>query len=516
MGWEGFEPAASRLKAECSTTELPTQAPCALSTIARGVAFLNMNYWLSNCLVPQLDLPGGYRNLDVYLVNGSISGIFLTGTHPKPDTAELIQCQDKMLLPGWVNAHTHSMEMWTRGLIPPLPLELWLAELYAHPLHSPKQIYLSASLTAVETLLSGGTTVVDHLVLLPGQELESLAAADRAYREAGIRAYIAPLIQDEAFEYSIPGGRSLEPLAPPMPTSDVLALLETAVQKFHRPQEGVQIGVGPTGIQLCSDDLFEGCATLSDRYDLCRHSHLLETMAQVKLAQEKYGKSAVEHLVDLGWLSQKTSLAHCVWLNERDIELMAEYCTTVVHNPLSNIRLGSGIAPLLKYREQGVNVSFGCDGAASNDGQSMFEVLKVGSMLHNTTDFDYRNWISPQEVCQMASVGGALGLHSQTFGRLEVGQEADLVLYDLKDLSLLPAADPLGQLVWGRPGNVVDSVWVRGQRVVVNGQPTGVDIQQLAHGLRSFTDWLQARPPSPSEMRQRMESTYRQSMNLSQ
>ena len=475
-----------------------------------------MDYWLSNCQVPDLYQSGHYRSLDVSIIDGRIDGITPTGTKAAPAGVEVVRGKDKLLLPGWVNAHTHSMEMWTRGLIPPLPLELWLAELYAHPLNEVEQIYLAAALTAVETLLSGGTAVVDHLVPLPGQELDSIAAASRAYQEAGIRAYIVPLLQDEPFEYSIPGGRALEPLLQPMPTAEVLELMEAAVNQFHCPDKGIEIGVGPTGIQLCTDALFTGCAELSDRYNLIRHGHLLETQAQVKIAQVKYGTTAVEHLAKLEWLGPRTSLAHCVWLDDRDIELMADSGTTVVHNPLSNLRLGSGVAPLLRYRERGVNVSFGCDGAASNDGQSMFEVLKIGSMLHNTTNFDYRQWISPQEACRMASQGGALGVNSRVFGQLKVGQQADLVLYNLNDLSLFPAADPLGQLVWGRPGQVVDSVWVRGQRVVADGQPAHIDLLHLTDRLRSYHDWLAARPPFPSEMRLKFESIYRQTMDLPQ
>jgi cytosine/adenosine deaminase-related metal-dependent hydrolase len=124
----------------------------------------------------------------------------------------------------------------------------------------------------------------------------------------------------------------------------------------------VNILVAPTGIQLCSDALFEGCIELSDRYNLCRHAHLLETKAQKKLAQEKYGCSAVEHLNALGYLSPRTSLAHCVWLSDDDIAILAETRSTGGSQSLSNLRLGSGIAPILKYRQAGVNVAFGCDG----------------------------------------------------------------------------------------------------------------------------------------------------------
>lgn len=183
-------------------------------------------------------------------------------------------------------------------------------------------------------------------------------------------------------------------------------MLEEAVQKYHRPEEGISLMVAPTGIQLCSDQLFEGCAELSQKYNLPRHAHLLETRAQQLLAQEKYGCSAVEHLERLGYLDRKTSLAHCVWLTAGDIEILARAGSTVVHNPLSNLRLGSGIAPILKYRQAGINVAFGCDGAASNDSQDLLEAIKIGTILHNVTDPDYRHWISPARALKWPPVVG--------------------------------------------------------------------------------------------------------------
>lgn len=133
-----------------------------------------------------------------------------------------------------------------------------------------------------------------------------------------------------------------------------MELMAEVVAQFHRPDEGVNILVAPTGIQLCSDALFAGCISLADRHNICRHTHLLETKAQKHLAQEKYGCSAVEHLMQIGFLSEVTSLAHCVWLSDADIAILAKTRSTVVHNPLSNLRLGSGIAPILKYLQAGI------------------------------------------------------------------------------------------------------------------------------------------------------------------
>jgi 5-methylthioadenosine/S-adenosylhomocysteine deaminase len=451
----------------------------------------------------------GYETVDVHLQAGRITAI-----SPHLEViGEAIDGRNKLLLPGFVNAHTHSSEMWQRGSIPPRPLELWLAELYDFAPLEPEQIYLSALGTAIETLLSGGTTLVDHLVMIPGREVESVAAVIRAYQEVGIRAFVGPLIQDESLTASVPaGGTAIEHEPYLRSTTATLDLIRNLVEKFHNPEQGINIMVAPTGTQLCSDALFAGCIDLSDRYDLCRHAHLLETQAQKILAHEKYGCSAVEHLKRLGFLGSRTSLAHCVWLDESDIPILAGTRSTVVHNPLSNLRLGSGIAPILKYRQAGVNVAFGCDGAASNDGQDLLEAIKIGSMLHNVTDLDYQAWITPRQAIEIAALGGVTGLNcGDQLGSLTLGKKADLVLYDLMSLSLLPRTDPVGLLVMGRPSQVVDSVWVDGKPIVRNGKVLTIDVDHLKRELFRYSEWHGDRQ-SPTV--QDMEAHYRSVMGL--
>ncbi|OUL28344.1 amidohydrolase [Nostoc sp. 106C] len=443
-----------------------------------------MKFTIQNVLIPT---DNAYAFVDVQIVDGKIAAIA-----PNLDViGTAINGTHQLLLPGFINAHTHSSEMWQRGAIPPLPLELWLAELYDFTPLDLEKVYLSALGTAVETLLSGGTSVVDHLVLIPGQEFETIATATRAYREVGIRAFIAPLIQDESLTAGIPSGESQQTHEPYFrSTQATLDIIEAAVKQLHRPDEGVNILVAPTGIQLCSDALFTGCIELSDRYNLCRHSHLLETKAQEKLAQEKYGCSAVEHLKRIGYLSDRTSLAHCVWLSDADIAILAETQSTVVHNPLSNLRLGSGVAPILKYRQAGVNVTFGCDGASSNDSQDLLEAIKIGSILHNITDLDYQHWITPRQAVAMASLGGAKGLNlADQLGTLSVGKQADLVLYDLTNLSLLPRTDPISLLVLGRPTNVVTSAWVNGKQIVADGKVTTINVDDLRQEIFKHSQW---------------------------
>ena len=467
-----------------------------------------MIFTVQDVLIP---VDNSYDTVDVQIKGESIAAV----APQREVIGTVIDGQKKLLLPGFINAHTHSSEMWQRGLIPPVPLELWIAELYDFAPLEPEQVYLSALGTAVETLLSGGTSVVDHLVLIPGRELDTIAAAVRAYQEVGIRAFIGPLIQDEPLTAGIPSGESEQNHTPYFrSTAATLELMAEAVAQFHRPNEGINILVAPTGIQLCSDALFEGCIQLSDRHNLCRHTHLLETKAQKQLAQEKYGCSAVQHLQRIGFLSDRTTLAHCVWLSDADINILAETQSTVVHNPLSNLRLGSGIAPILKYRQAGVNVTFGCDGSASNDSQDLLEAIKIGSILHNTTDFDYHHWITPRQAVEMAALGGAKGLNmAEALGSVSVGKKADLVLYDLTSLSLLPRTDPIGLLVLGRPTQAIHSVWVNGKQVVTNGQVTTINVDDLRQELFNRSQW-DAHRQSPTISQ--IETHYRAVMGLPQ
>ncbi|MEN9221304.1 MAG: amidohydrolase [Thermostichus sp. BF3_bins_97] len=471
-----------------------------------------VDFTLQQAWIPSAD---GYEIGDLHITGGCISAM---GPN-LPAEGILVDAHHKLLLPGFVNGHTHSPQIWLRGLVSPLPLELWLSETYGELPAGMEAIYWSAAATALETLLSGGTTVMDHISLIPGQELPMIEAAVRAYRDMGIRAFVAPLIRDESMQAGIPSGGKLTFLSDTRSTEGLLELMQEVIDRFHRPEDGIHIAVGPSGPQLCSDALFLGCMELSDRYGLARHSHLLETKAQQILCQEKYGCGGAEHLYRLGYFNERTSLAHCVWLSDAEIPLLAETGATVVHNPLSNLRLGSGIAPILKYRQAGVNVALGCDGAASSDGQDLLEAIKLGSILHCVTDPDYRHWMTPRQSLEMAALGGArgLGLEAET-GSIAVGKSADLALYDLTQLSLLPRTDPIGLLVLGRPTQVVESVWVRGKRLIEAGQfcpPQGsphLTQETLRQQLLRRGTW---RKKSLSAATQALETRYRAAMGLS-
>lgn len=446
---------------------------------------------------------------DVLLEDHDIAAVAPAGTLPTPPHQTIVAGQNKLLLPGFINGHTHSSQVWQRGLIPQLPLELWLANVFDS---TPKQLesfYWAAVSTAIDTVLSGGTCLMDHAYLVPGQEMETVEVLVRAYQTVGIRAVIAPLIMDLPFAAGFPVGCLLPQSASPKSAEQQLALMTALIAEFHNPDQGIYIGLGPTGFHRCSDTLLAGCGELSDRYQLCYHTHLLETRAQHRLAQERYGRSAVEHLDSLGCLSSRTSLAHGVWIDEADIERLASAGSTLVHNPVSNLRLGSGVAPILKCLQAGLNVSFGCDGAASNDAQNLLEVIKLGTMLHTISDSDYANWLHPTQAIQMATAGGAKGVNlGDRTGAIAPGLAADLVLYDLNHPSMLPCTNPLQLLVLGRPTDVVDSVWIRGQRIVAQGRVLTVDVEALHQELGRAT----LKPESAQFQHHPVEPHYRQVM----
>ncbi len=425
------------------------------------------------------------KSVDVLLIGQKIQVVAPALSLPDDPDQQIISGQDKLLLPGFVNGHTHSSQVWQRGLIPQLPLELWLANVFDSTPQRLEQFYWGAVSTAVDTLLSGGTCLMDHAYLIPGQERETVEALVRAYRKVGIRAVIAPLIQDLPFASGFPKGCLLPQSASSRSAAEWLALMEALIDEFHAPTDGIYIGLGPTGFHRCSDELLTGCAELSDRHQLCYHTHLLETRTQQRLAQERYGISAVQHLHHLGCLGPRTSLAHGVWIDEADLSLLASTGATLVHNPVSNLRLGSGLAPILKCLQAGLDVAFGCDGAASNDAQNLLEVIKLGTILHIVSDSDYENWLTPERALHLATVGGAKGVNlGDRTGSLTPGMDADLVLYNLNHPSMLPRTNLLQLLVLGRPTQVVEAVWVQGQVRVAGGQVQTVDTSALYQALR--------------------------------
>lgn len=398
----------------------------------------------------------------------------------------IIEAKDRLALPGLINAHTHSPENLLKATSPSLPLELWLVPLFASFIEwSPRLVYLSSLLGAVEMLKTGTTTVLDHLWTVDGVSIPYLNAAMQAYADAGIRASVAPSIEDQ--DLLLSAGQKHGISFPHHPFVDrfedwasidqQMAELEQFIATWHLSSEGrLRCLVGPSGIHWCSPTLLNRCRDLAERYKTGMHLHAVETELQAAIIRESIGKGGISFLEEEGMLKPGTSLAHTIWLEEGDLDRLARTKTTVVHNPVSNLRLGSGRFPLIEALAMGVPVALGSDGSASNDTQNMFGVLKLTGLMHNISGCDHSWWPDPTRILNAATHGGAsaVGMQSE-LGAIEPGQLADIVLINLTSSAFFPLRDPGLHLIYCEDGQSVETVLVNGKVVVDRGAVVGID-----------------------------------------
>jgi 5-methylthioadenosine/S-adenosylhomocysteine deaminase len=425
---------------------------------------------------------GRFARTDVAVSGGRIAAV-----GDGLEGAEVVDCGRLAVVPGAINAHSHSNENWFRGMWDNLPLEPWMLFSYpvlAAPTQAPREIYVRTLLGGIEMLRSGATCAVDFLYELQGLTEESLAAVVQAYRDLGLRVLVALAIADRAYhETVVLDAKLVDPALiarlerekpPSWPESE--AFVRRAVERFHRPDEGVSICPAPSGPQRCTDELLAGSAALADELDLALHIHVLETRMQAVSAQRMYGRTLPEHLDTLGFLSQRVSFEHGIWLTPHDVELVRDRGVTIVHNPVSNMKLGSGICPVPTLLAAGVNVALGTDGMCSNDGNDMYGAVKTAALLHKLWEVDYEQWLGAEEAWQMATGGGAAAAGDRDgLGRIEPGRHADLVLLDLDSIPFTPLNDALRQLALGTTTLAVRSAIVGGRFSLRDGELTGID-----------------------------------------
>lgn len=445
---------------------------------------------LQNGLVDLGD--GNFERTDVVIDGGRIAAV----GRAADDGGEAVDCGRFAIVPGMVNAHVHSNENWFRGRWDNLPLEPWMLFSYpalAGPVQSSRETYLRTLIGGLDMIHSGATCAVDFLYEMAGFTDESVAAVVSAYRDLGLRALIVLGMGDRAYHETVVLDEALVDRAlidrlereKPPTWSEWEQFTRRAVERYHRPDEGIAIALGPSGPQRCTDGFLQGCASLADELDLQIHIHVLETRMQALSGQKMYGKTLPEHMHALGFLGPRVNFEHGIWLTPHDIELVRDSGTTIVHNPISNMKLGSGICPVPELLGQGVNVALGTDGMSSNDGNDMFAVLKVAGLLHKLWDIDYERWLGADEAWRMATAGGARAAGDQTgLGRIEAGRRADLLFLDLDSRVFTPMSNPLHQVVFGSTTTAVNSTMIGGRWVVRDGRVTGVDESAILAEIR--------------------------------
>jgi 5-methylthioadenosine/S-adenosylhomocysteine deaminase len=426
-----------------------------------------------------------YANGVVVLQDDRIVAVGSAETVSIPEEiTQTIDCQGKVaVIPGLIDAHSHSSLL--RGVTENLQLLDWLPRYQLeHRALNEADVYYAALLCYLEALKGGTTCVTDMYRFMH-------RCADAA-GNLGIRVNLVPYAAD-------------------MPGKDFFETPETnrkLIETHHLSQNGrVRVWIGLEHLFYCSKDAFAKAKAYSDEYDVRIHTHSSEQKEEVEAVVKSFGKRPIELFQDLGILGEKTAIAHCVWLNEDEIKILADTGTAVAHCPTSNAKLAGGIAPILEMKQAGITVGLGTDGNISNNNLDLFEEMKFASLLQKVHRYDAAALPAP-EVLRMATIDGAklLGLESD-IGSIEVGKKADLVLVDLWQPNLMPLiwdnndTNVLWNLVYAARGSNVHTVFVDGEMVVQAGRSTRVSESEILEAVQQQTlDHLKRREPFKSTL----------------
>ncbi len=366
------------------------------------------------------------------------------------DADEIIDASGKVVIPGLINLHVHSG--FIRGLAEDLPVWEWLAE-HVDPTHRALRrddARVAYELCYMEMLKSGVTCALDMY--------RYMQEAAEIVDDFGLRAVLSPYVADrEGYEY-FPS------------VQDNINLVE----QYHDTADGrVKVWFGLEHIEYCTEDAYRRVAKLAPEYGVGIHTHGEESVKKAQELTDRYGMRPIEVFKDWGILGSKTVVAHCVWLTNKEIELLSETGTTVAHCPTSNEKLASGVAPVPKLLKHGVTVGLGTDGIKENNRLDVIQEMKNAALLQKVHRLDARAMPSKQAL-RMATAGGAqaLGLEDE-IGSIEVGKQADLVLLDFQQPHLSPnfgAENVVANLVHAAMPSDVETVFVAGERVVDNGE----------------------------------------------
>jgi cytosine/adenosine deaminase-related metal-dependent hydrolase len=433
-----------------------------------------------------------------------------------PEDAERLDVSGCCLLPGLINAHTHAHNNLTRGAADNWSLEdlrNYGPALYSR--RSPEDHYLSAALGAIEMLKAGCTAAYDQFSMMPAMTSEMIDAVIQAYLDVGIRAVLAPAASDIPFYRAVPGLIDLLPSdleqyvadLQMAPAENLLTTLRQAIKRWHNHQSGrIRMATAPAIPGECTDGFFHGCMQMTREFGIGLQTHLAETKIQAINAQRRWGKTLVRHLADEGLLGPGFVAGHAVWVTDADIGLMADHGAMVAHNPASNLKLGSGIAPVQEMLERGIIVGIGTDGSMSSDNQNMFEAMRIAA-LANKVRFPHEpeRWIGSRKVWAMVTTAGASVMGaSNEIGALLPGYKADIVLLRQHAMYLNPRFDALNSLIYAETGSDVQTVLVDGRVVVRDGKVTTVDEEAIRQRAQTAMDEAIARNSDLWEVSRRM------------
>ncbi len=379
-----------------------------------------------------------------------------------PDAYESLKTIDAkggLILPGLINGHTHAPMSLFKGLADDLPLMEWLNR-YIFPVEKNMDadfIYTGTQLACAEMILSGTTTFCDMYLF------EDQVA--RAAFQSGLRCLVGEVLYD----FPSPNYGDLE---------SGFAYTRWLIEKW-KDNPLVSIAVEPHALFTCNPELLQRANQMALAHKRPMIIHFAETLAEVEDIKKRYGKTPLEHLDALGILGPHLIVDHAVHLNSSEIDQMAEHGIRVIHNPESNMKLGSGIAPIPRMIDRGITVGIGTDGSASNNNMDLFTEMDMAAKLHKVQTMD-PTVMDALTVLKMATIEGAkaLGLSHET-GSLETGKKADIIIIDTHKPHLTPMYNPFSHLVYAARGQDVSHTIINGRLVMENRQLLTLDLKEV-------------------------------------
>ncbi len=420
----------------------------------------------------------------VFIRDNVVEAVGLSADLPS-EADRVIEADGKLVLPGLVNTHHHLYQTLTRCLpeTQDAPLFSWLQTLY--PIWAkltPEAVYVSALVGLAELALTGCTTTVDQLYLFPnGVTLEDEV---RAAQELGMRFHPC--------RGSMSLGESEGGLPPDGVVQDedtILADSRRVIEELHDPGplSMCRVMLAPCSPFSVTAELLRSTRDLARQYGVHCHTHVAETLDEEAFCLERYGRRPVEYLADLGWVGDDVSYAHGVFLTDDEMRLFAETGTGVAHCPTSNMRLGSGIAPVGRMLELGVKVGLAVDGSASNDSSHMLNEARMALLLQRVKYG--ATALSARKVLEVATIGGASLLGREDIGALAPGKAADLIAIDVERVEYAGAGDLVAAVVFCGPVEV-DLNIVNGQIIVEKGELMGVELPRILHEQKQLSSAL--------------------------
>ncbi|MGD2040216.1 MAG: amidohydrolase [Anaerolineae bacterium] len=406
-------------------------------------------------------------------VDGAQVGAVGAGSPPPDRVAQaerVIDATNMAVLPGLINGHTHLSQTFVRGLADDKPLIAWLKQIMwpVQAAITPQDMRLASLLGLVENLRCGVTTVVQHHKIT--HSMAHVDATAEAAEAMGLRMLLARGWVDLG-----DAGESPE------------AIVEAMSQLRDRWQGAadgrITLGFGPLAPWRCSDETMRRTVSLARRWGMPTHLHVAEAQDEIDMLQQRTGLRHVEWLHALDALGPDVHLVHGVWLDDHELDLVAASGAVVIHCPVSNMYLASGIPAVCQMLARGIPVALGTDGPGSQNSQDMLESLKVAALLAKVSTCD-ANAVLPLDLLRMATVAGARLLRREDLGRIAPGARADLTVVDLNNARSMPVHRPESALVYNASGPDVHTVLVDGRILLDAGRVTVLDEAALLEDCR--------------------------------